>query len=84
MKKERYDLVVICDLPVLRRWELTIGPFLPLAVVHRLVRRSRTRVYQLARSGKLRVFSVMGVLMTPSADVARQWPEKPVNQEGIK
>jgi hypothetical protein len=74
MKKERYDLVVICDLPVLRQWEMRIGPFIPLSVVHRLVRRSRTRVYQLARGGKLRVFSVMGLLMTPTKDVEKQWP----------
>jgi len=75
MKKVRYDLVVICDLPKLREWELRVGPFIPLAVVHRLVRRHRSRIHQLAQEKKLRVFSVMGHLMTPTKDVQKNWPE---------
>lgn len=75
-KKVRYDLVVCTDFLEFLNAELRFGPLLPLSVVHRLVRRHRSRVYQMASEKKLRIVSVMGLLMTPKKDVQKIWPNK--------
>lgn len=74
MKKElkpykRYDLVA--DLPGLRDYELRFGPVVPLCLAYRLARRSKQRIYRLAKQGKLRIVSVLGMLMTPTKDLER-------------
>ena len=71
MKRDRYDLVIVTNFTDLLGIEIRVGPLLPLSVAWRLARRvSRSHFYRLAYDRKLRVYSVMGVKMVPTKDVA--------------
>lgn len=74
--KPRYPVWIVVDIPGLKKLELEFGPLVPVAIVHRLVKRSKTRVYDLVKQGRLRSVNIMGLMFTPQKDVEKIWPDK--------
>lgn len=71
----KFTHYAVIDFKGLGEVHLELGPLVPVAMVRRLVKKSKTHVYRCLREGRLRTVRMMGQLFTPVADVKKIWPD---------